>query len=128
MAQSDNPTDDTDTTQENRPYDDTDVGLTWKAERKGDRYIAPDEVRRRVRELDGDLYCRLDSSHDEPEFHLVTGQPTVLIFVVNDDKPTVLTQTGVHWDHPKSRNFVYVGGTGITRRDGWVENLLGGGE
>lgn len=92
---------------------DDDVGLTFRARRKSDRFYSQDTARQRVRSLDGNLYHRVAeySEHDEPEFHLHDpSMDWTIIFVVGDEKPIIITQCHRHWDYGDDPTFTFVGG------------------
>lgn len=86
------------------------IPVTDTVREKAERYYCPGAVRAMVRGLCGDLYINTDSDHAEPEFHLVNDDDVVIIFVVTEEYPIVITQCERHWEYENDVQFVYIGG------------------
>jgi len=84
------------------------IAVTAAAKSKVYRLHSTYELRNAVRELNGHLYRKGDS----PEYHLVTDEDLVVVFVEEDDKIVVITQMHVHADYRNEGTYTLVDGVG----------------
>ncbi|GAA5433526.1 hypothetical protein [Haloarcula japonica] len=94
------------------------ITVSHTAMEKADRYLTPEQLKTVLREHTGYVCRRTSPNHDDlypnNEFTLrgeFCGLPLDIVFAVEDDHVTVITQMSQHSDSLRGQFYEYVGDT-----------------